>query len=217
MKIFLLGATGKTGTEILRKLINDKYEVKVLVRDPAKFNSEEFQQTGQIEVAQGEVLEPNSLVDYLKGCDMVISALGTGQTNRYTELYSEGGRNILAAMRTNGIKRLVTITSGSVDMSDPSTDNFFMNRVIRPNFNKVYYDMTRWETILNDTRDIDWICVRPTYLRDKPFTGKYRVSRDHCPTGGPKIPKIGRADLADFIVKQLSSDKYIHQKPVIAY
>ena len=188
MKIFLLGATGKTGTEILRKLINDKYEVKVLVRDPAKFNS-----------------------------DMVISALGTGQTNRYTELYSEGGRNILAAMRTNGIKRLVTITSGSVDMSDPSTDNFFMNRVIRPNFNKVYYDMTRWETILNDTRDIDWICVRPTYLRDKPFTGKYRVSRDHCPTGGPKIPKIGRADLADFIVKQLSSDKYIHQKPVIAY
>ena len=99
-------------------------------------------------------------------------------------------------------------------MSDPSTDNFFLNRIIRPNFNKVYYDQTRWETILDETHDIDWICVRPPYLTNKKFTGKYRVQDKHCPKGGRKI---NRADLADFIVKQIDSDVYIHRKPVIAY
>ena len=99
-------------------------------------------------------------------------------------------------------------------MSDPSTDNFFLNRIIRPNFNKVYSDQTRWETILDDTNDIDWICVRPTYLTDKAFTGKYRVQDRHCPKGGRRI---SRADLADFIVRQIDSDEYIFKKLVIAY
>jgi putative NADH-flavin reductase len=98
-------------------------------------------------------------------------------------------------------------------MSDPATDNFFINRIIRPNYNKVYYDQTRWETILDDTTDIDWICVRPTMLLNKPFTGKYKVNLKHSKGGW----KISRADVADFIVKQVDSNEFVHQKPVIAY
>jgi biliverdin reductase/flavin reductase len=216
MKIFLLGATGRTGYEILKKLVWDGYDVKALVRNPAKLNLAEIKQSqaGQIEVIEGGVFETDKLKEHFKGCEVVISALGTGTDNRYTEIYSQGGRNIPAAMRANGIKRLITITSGLIDMSDPSTDNFFLNRIIRPNFNKVYYDQTRWETILDDTEDIDWICVRPPYLTNKSFTGKYRIKAKHCPKGGRKI---SRADLAHFIVQQFDSDEFIHQKPVIAY
>ena len=216
MKVFLLGATGSTGYEILNRLVQGKYAVKVLVRNPEKLNLADIKQfdEGQVELIEGGVLEPNKLKENFKGCDLIISALGTGTRNDYTEVYSEGGRNILAAMRTNGIRKLITITAGLIDMSDPSTDNFFLNRIIRPNYNKVYYDQTRWETILDETKDIDWICVRPTYLTNKGFTGKYRVQHKHCPKGGRKI---SRADLADFIVKQIDSDEFIHKKPVIAY
>lgn len=216
MKVLLLGATGSTGYEILKRLVQDNHTVKALVRNPAKLNLAEIDQTreGQLEVIQGGVFEPEKLKEHFNGCDLVISALGTGTDNSYTEIYSGGGRNILAAMRTTSIKKLITITAGLIDMSDPSTDNFFLNRIIRPNFNKVYYDQTRWETILDDTEDIDWICVRPTYLTNKAFTGKYRVQDRHCPKGGRKI---SRADLADFIVKQIDSDEYIHLKPVLAY
>lgn len=216
MKIFLLGATGSTGYEILKRLVQDNHTVKALLRNPAKLNLKDIKQLleGQVELIQGSIFEKDKLIENFRGCDIVISALGTGTDNSYTEIYSEGGRKILSAMRENGIKKLITVTSGLIDMSDPSTDNFFLNRVIRPNFNKVYYDQTRWETILDDTNDIDWVCVRPTYLTNRAFTGKYRVQHQHCPKGGRKI---SRADLADFIVKQIDSDEFIHKKPVIAY
>ncbi|MBX2925725.1 MAG: NAD(P)H-binding protein [Chitinophagaceae bacterium] len=214
MNIFLLGATGNTGGEILKRLIPEKYTIKILVRNPAKLNLTELKQFNQVELIQGDVFEPGKLMKHFKGNDLVISALGTGKDNSYTEIYSQGGKNILSAMRINGIRKLITITSGLIDMSDPSTDNFFMNRIIRPNYNKVYYDQTRWETILDNTTDIDWVCVRPTNLLNKPFTGKYRINLNHCPKGGWKI---GRADLADFIIKQIDSNEFVHQKPVIAY
>lgn len=216
MKVVLLGATGSTGYEILKRLVQDKHSIKALVRNPVKLNLAEIKsiQEGQVELIKGSILEPDILVEHFQGSDLIISALGTGTDNSYTEIYSEGGRNILSAMRAARVKKLITITAGLIDMSDPSTDNFFLNRIIRPNFNKVYYDQTRWETILDDTKDIDWICVRPTYLTNKAFTRKYRVQHKHCPKGGRKI---SRADLADFIVKQMTSEEFIHKKPVIAY
>lgn len=216
MNVFLFGATGSTGYEILKRLVRDGHFVKVLVRNPAKLNLADIElpQDEQVKLIEGDVLEPDKFKESFKGCDLIISALGTGTDNSYTEIYSQGGRNILSAMRANGIKKLITITAGLVDLSDPSTDNFFLNRILRPSLNKVYYDQTRWETILDDTEDIDWICVRPTYLTNKASTGKYRVKRNHCPKGGRKI---SRADLADFIIKQMESNEFVHQKPVIAY
>lgn len=216
MKVFLLGATGSTGFEILKRLVQQNYTIKILVRNPAKLNLSEIKQTkeSQVEIITGSVFEPTKLIEHFNGCNLIISALGTGTDNSYTEVYSQGGRNIISAMRATGIKKLITITSGLVDLSDPSTDTFFLNRIIRPNFNKIYYDETRWETILDDADDIDWICVRPTYLTNKAFTGRYRIKNKHCPKGGRKI---SRADLADFIIKQLESNDFVHQKPVIAY
>lgn len=214
MKVFLFGATGKTGFEILKRLAQDEHDIKILVRNPTKLDTNFFQLSDKIKIIKGNVFDYEKLKIHFIGSDLIISALGTGKNNSYTEVYSQGGRNILRAMRHCHIHKLITITSGAIDMSDPSTDNFFMNRIIRPNFNKVYYDQTRWETILDDTDDLDWICVRPTNLINKSFTGKYRINIGHCPKGGWKI---GRADLADFIIKQLDNDDFIHKKPVIAY
>ena len=216
MNIFLLGATGSTGHEILKRLIQDDHLVRILVRNPDKIESSvlNLKKESQFEIIKGSVYEPEKLIENFTGINLIISALGTGTDNSYTEIYSQGGRNILSSMRANDIRRLITVTSGLIDMSDPSTDNFFLNRIIRPNFNKVYSDQTKWETILDDTNDIDWICVRPTYLTNKASTGNYRVQDKHCPKGGRKI---SRADLADFIVKQIDSDEYLNKKPVIAY
>jgi putative NADH-flavin reductase len=215
MKVFLLGATGNTGFEVLKRLISENHSVQVMVRNPSKLNIDALTSAlGQVSVIRGDVSDAEKLALYIKGTDAVISALGTGLNNIITNIYSVGGRNILGAMRANGIKRLVTMTSASIDLTDPSTDTFLMNRVIRPNYNKVYYDQTRWETVLDETRDIEWTCVRPPKLVSQPFSGKYRINLNHCPKGGWKI---GHADLADFMVKQLTSEEYIRRKVVVAY
>ncbi len=216
MNVFLIGATGPTGFQVLKRLLQDNHYVKALVRNPDKLDLSEMYpfKKERIDIIEGGVFDKDILEANFKGMDAVISALGTGKGNNYTEVYSEGGRNILTAMRKTNVKKLITVTAGLIDLSDPATDNFFLNRIIRPNYNKVYYDQTRWETILDETKDIDWTCVRPPMLTNKSFTGKYRVKLNHCPEGGRKI---SRADLADFMVKQLDSGEYIREKPVIAY
>jgi putative NADH-flavin reductase len=215
MKVFLLGATGNTGYEVLRRLLSEKHTVSALVRNPARLSVSELSaEPTQLTVVEGSVGEGDNLVSHMSGCKAVISVLGTGLQNVNTDIYSEGGRNILKAMRANGIMKLITMTSASIDLTDPATDTFLMNRIIRPNYNKVYYDQTRWETILDETKDIDWICVRAPKLISGPLTGTYRVNLSHSPRGGWKI---SHADLAEFIVNQLSSDKYSRCKPVVAY
>lgn len=210
-----MGATGSTGFEILKRLAVDNHTVQVLVRDPSRLKLDDVAtKPGQVTIIKGEVGEGEKLAKHFKDCDAIISALGTGLNNVNTNIYSVGGRNILKAMHANNVRRLITMTSASIDLTDPETDTFLMNRIIRPNYNKVYYDQTRWETILDEASDIDWICVRPPKLVEKPFSGKYRVNINHAPKGGWKI---SRADLAHFVVKQLTSDEYIRQKLVVAY
>ena len=69
MKIFLLGATGSTGYETLKKLVRDGYKVKVLARNPDKLDLTEIEQSqaNQIEVIEGGVFEQEKLKEHFAG------------------------------------------------------------------------------------------------------------------------------------------------------
>ena len=111
-------------------------------------------------------------------------------------------------------KTAYNLTAGAFDPTDPATRNFIVKYIVQPLFKNIYSDMQKWETILENSEEIDWTIIRPSRLLNGKEKIKYRVQLDHCPKGGSKI---NRSDLADFIVKQINSDKYIHQKVAIAY
>jgi hypothetical protein len=55
--------------------------------------------------------------------------------------------------------------------------------------------------------------VRPARLTDEPAKGEYNVF-----LGGSYTAKtISRADVADFMLAQLTDDTYVHKMPVISY
>ena len=60
---------------------------------------------------------------------------------------------------------------------------------------------------------LDWVIVRAPRLTDGPWTGKYRVGY----VGKNSGTKISRADVADFMLGQLTADEYLHQQPMISY
>ena len=62
-------------------------------------------------------------------------------------------------------------------------------------------------------RDLDWIAVRPVLLTNGPRTGRYRVVSEGIPRGGYRI---SRADVADFMIRQLTSDEFVRKMPAIA-
>lgn len=212
MKVFLFGATSPTGQIVLRNLLKEGHQVTVLVRNPEKIS---FPKSENVELVKGDVFKPESYAQILRGCEVVISILGTGSSNKPTTIYSEGGKNILSAMRKAGVEKLITITSGGVQNDDPVIQNSFFYKYIGLWWLRhIYRDMELWEKVLEQTTDIQWICIRPTYLVDKADKPTYRVQEKFAPEKGWKI---SRTHLADFITKQLTDTQFIHKKPVLAY
>ncbi len=65
-----------------------------------------------------------------------------------------------------------------------------------------------------DTAELEWIIVRSSHLTNGPKTGVYRTTPRYIPERGIRI---SRADLADFMLKQLEGDSYVRQTPALAY
>jgi putative NADH-flavin reductase len=213
MNIFLFGATGGTGHEVLVKLLEEKHNVVALARNPIVLDHIRRMHSN-LEIIKGNIYNTETYQDELNQCDLVISTLGTGTSRKPTEIYSKGGQQIISAMRKAKIKRLITLTASAFDSTDPGTKKIFIQYLVQPLFKNIYSDMQQWETILEDSRDINWTCIRPGRLVSGNEKGNYRVQINNCPKNGGKI---SRKDLADFIIKQIKSDKYIHHKVAIAY
>ncbi|MCK5766451.1 MAG: SDR family oxidoreductase [Bacteroidales bacterium] len=211
MKIILFGATGLTGREILKQALDHGHEVIAIVRNP---NLIEFKHSN-LTINEGDVLKMQTFEDALTGCDVVISAIGTGtsfsKARKPTTLYSDGFKNIITAMRKHRISRFVALLSVGT-IPDPN-EAFIHKTMIRPMLKGTYDDMRRAESFLAKCDDIDWIGIRPLRLNNKPRTGKYRTGIDILP---PKGVNISRADVAELMLIQMISEKYIHKYITIA-
>src|SRR5690554_1749127 len=114
MKIFLFGATGGTGKEVLIKLLEQKHLVFALARNPQDLDMI----NDHLRVTKGSVFIPETYCNELSECDLVISTLGA-TSRKPTDIYSMGGQQILSAMRASNIKRLITLTAAAFDRTDP--------------------------------------------------------------------------------------------------
>ncbi len=212
MNVFLVGATGGTGKIVLQKLVAVNHRVSVLARNPDSVDIPA--NPGKVKIIKGSVYTPEVYQDELAKCDLVISALGTGTARGKTDIYSRGGQCIIEAMKKAGIKKLITLTPSALDPTAPQYNHFIVRFIVRPLFKNIYADMQQWESIQEANRDIDWICIRPSRLTNGKEKGQYRIAINYSPKGGWQI---SREDLADFILTQVTSDQYIHQKPAIAW
>lgn len=210
MKIFLFGATGATGHEVLHLLLEQNHQVVALARNPNAIHASHQ----NLNIIKGNIYNPETYQNALENCDIVISALGTGTSRKPTDIYSKGGEQILTAMRKANKKRLITLTAAAFDPTDPATKNFIVKYIVQPLFKNIYMDMQKWEKALEKATDIDWTIIRPSRLTNGKAKSNYRTKINHCPKGGSKI---SRKDLADFIIQQINDHQYIHKKIAIAY
>jgi len=212
MKIVLWGATGLTGREVLNQALDGGHEVKAVARKPSLIKTEH----ANLSIVQGDVLDHQSVQEVTAEGEVVISALGSGasfmKARKPTTIYSEGFANIIAAMRKYNIRRFIALLSvGTVE--DPN-EALIHKRIIRPLIRGTYDDMRRAESLLATCGDIDWTVIRPLRLMNTARTGKYRTAIDILPPGGVEI---SRADVAEFMLKQMSTDKHLRSYLTIAY
>lgn len=144
---------------------------------------------------------------------MVFCTLGTNSKGPIT-LYSSGAHNIVQGMQAHQIRRLIFLSDFGI-LDEPAQDVrgaalvFLVKRFIR-------HTLADHRRALEEIRGHapEWIVVRLLPLSDGPWTGRYRVAVDDLPAKGMRI---ARADVADFMMRQATSDDYLYKVPAIAY
>jgi uncharacterized protein YbjT (DUF2867 family) len=76
-----------------------------------------------------------------------------------------------------------------------------------------YEDKDRQEEILSRS-GLEWVIVRPARLTNKRAKGEYQV---FLSGNSYKATTISREDVANFMLAQLTEDRYVHRMPVISY
>jgi hypothetical protein len=107
-RLLVIGATGGTGRQLITQALERGYAVTAFVRsDPSRLQLDHPQLT----VVRGDVLDEASLHAAMRGQEAVLCALGHKRFFYPTHILSEGTRNILRAMETHKVARLICETS----------------------------------------------------------------------------------------------------------
>ena len=209
MKLVIFGSTGGTGVELLKQALDQGHQVVAFARDPAKIADVK---NPNLQVVRGDVRDFAAVESVVTGQEAVLSAIGAGAAR--TTLREDGTRNIVEAMEKTGVQRLICQSSLGIGESRANL-SFFTKYIIVPVFLRhAFADHERQETVVKRS-SLDWTIVRPPHLKDGPRTGAYR--RGFLPTDRRIEGIISRADVADFMLKQLTDDSYHHEKPGVSY
>ncbi len=207
MKIAIFGSTGGTGKKLVKQALELGYEVTAFARTQAKLD--EFK-SENLKIICGDVFNYEDVEKAIVGQDAVLSALGN-PTLKANNTTSEGTRNIVKAMQANSVKRFVCETSLGVGDSREQAGFFFSKIIIPTLLKNAIADKEIQEQIIREN-DLNWTIVRPGGLKDSPKTSKYRAGLDKSISGN-----ISRADVAEFMLKQINSDEFLRKCPVICY
>lgn len=209
MKLAVLGATGGTGKEIVQLALAQGDEVRILARTPAKVETKQEKLT----VVQGDAFKEEDVQTAIRGCDVVLSALGSGgfiKQTKKTTFYSESAKCLIEAMRKEGMKRLIAITSSGVE-HDPGAPLFY-KLIIRKLLMPTYIDMKKMEHIIEAESGLQYTLVRPSYL----INGKSKPYRVNDRANPAKGWMISRVDTAKFMMGEAKEGKWIGKHPALA-
>ena len=195
MKVVVFGATGGTGREIVRQAREQGHAVTEFTR-----------------ATHGDVTaDRDAVAAAIRGQDAVISALGRGNSFRSEQLMSRSMDIILPAMQREGVRRLIVTSAfgvGDQHHYAPFLAKLFFRLALR----HIYADKAIADDFVRRS-GLDWTIVSPTKLTDGPRTGNYRAG-EHLELRG--MPKISRADTADFIVKQLTDTAWLRKTVIVS-
>jgi len=209
MKLVIFGATGTIGEKVVGQALEQGHAVTAFARTPAKLSS----QHPNLTLFQGDVMNLSSVEQAIHGQDAVVCVLGSGKSLKST-VRAEGTQQIIKAMEQTGVRRLICQSTLGAGDSWGNLDFYWKYVMFGFILRKVFADHQLQECYVKQSH-LDWTIVRPSAFVDGPRTGSYR----HGFPGDDKTStlKISRADVADFLLKQLTTDTYLGKTPSLSY
>lgn len=211
MRITVFGASGGIGRLVVQQLLDNSHQVTAVVRTPAKLAITHPQLT----VLTGQLSDREAVERAVSGADAVISALGPSLKRSTTGTQvTDGTRTIVQAMEAQKVTRFIGLATPS--LADPRDKPHWKHKVLPvaaglmfPNALAELKGMTEAVT----GSGLDYTIARITNPTDKPATGRIRSGF----LGHDKVASaMSRADIAAFLVAQLTDSRYRRAMPAIS-
>jgi putative NADH-flavin reductase len=208
--VLIIGASKGIGLETARLALKAGHSVRALSRSATAIRLDD----PKLEKLDGDALDRDMIERALVGVDAVIQTLGVSPAPELifsgTRLFSAATRVLVNGMETSGVRRLICVTGFGAGDSR-GRGGLLYNAAFCLFLGRVYADKDVQERIIRRSR-LEWTIVRPTILTNGPHTGAYRVLVD------PRDWRSGfisRADVADFLVKQIDDASLLHKTPTL--
>ena len=162
MRLFVLGATGRTGSALVAQGLGRGHTVTAFGR--SAFDADT---SGALQAVIGNPMRAGDLAAALSGHDAVLSALGTRGLGS-TSVLVDSARAIIEAMRRTRVRRLVVLSSSLVDGRSGWVANLAGRTLLR----HTAEDQRAMETLITGS-ELDWTLLRPARLVNGALTGDY--------------------------------------------
>jgi len=207
MRLIIFGSTGSVGRLLVEQALQDNHVVTAFLRDPGKLTITHT----NLKIIRGDVLDYQSVEKAMKNQEVVLCTLGAGSKGT---VRAEGTRNIVRAMESNGVKRLICQSTLGAGNSKGNLNFFWKHIMFGMLLKQAYMDHELQENYVIQSK-LDWTIVRPAAFTDGSRTGNYR--HGFGPHEKGLTLKISRADVADFIPNQVAQNTYLRKTPGQSY
>jgi putative NADH-flavin reductase len=203
MKVLVFGASGKTGREVVRQALARGHAVTAFVRETARLPLAH----ANLKLVTGEITDPATIAHAIAGHAAVISTLGVGQPLTHDPVVIDGVRAIARAAEHASVERLVYLST--IGVRDSRDDGGFVLRWLATTL--IRHEVTDHEVKEAAIAEclVNWTIVRAPMLTNGRLTASYRAGEDI--RARSPLPMMSRADVADFMLQQLTDATFIRK------
>jgi uncharacterized protein YbjT (DUF2867 family) len=208
MKILVTGAAGFVGNNTVQRLVERGKNVRALVRNVAKAKKRLADVAGQIEIAQGDVTDPHSLMAAMQDVTTVVHLVAIalekgGQT--YEQINYQGTINVVDAANQAGVGRFINMSQNGADSSLPY--RFLKSKGLAQEYVAQYTP--------------NWTALRPSSIfgpQDEFFNAIARLAKltplvyPLIGGGTAEFQPVSVDDVAEAIVRAIDDDTTIGQE-----
>jgi putative NADH-flavin reductase len=206
--LLVIGASQGIGLETAKAALAAGHRVRAFARSAAGMRLA----APGLERFPGDALQAGDVAAALDGVDAVVQVLGVPFSALFAPvtLFSKATNLLVPAMEQAGVRRLLAVTGfGAGDSRDAIG---LLQRVpFRAVFGRAYDDKDAQEMRIRRST-LDWTLVRPGVLVGGAPTGRAKVLEDPASWRNGLIP---RADVADFLVRNVEDPRYVKKAVVL--
>jgi putative NADH-flavin reductase len=195
VKLFVIGATGRTGREIVQQALARNHHVTAFVRSPESIRLK----NDRLTVLKGNAMDENELFRGMQNHDAVVSTLGPREVFKPSSMLHDSALATTRAMNRAGVKRLVVLSAAA---HFPG----ILNRIASFIMRKHMRDSLAMEAIVQAS-GLDWTIARPPRLTQEGYT-TYRSREDAAPTMGFSL---SRKAVAAFMLEAIEQKKHVRK------